>query len=187
MITEIATFSLLTPADLSDPSSPTTSIIRAFLSAILAADGGAHAAFFGQSVEKADTVVLFIDWDSAEAHRQFLASPAYAAIAAPLLALINPTTPVQILHVPAIPHALLGEQDDINVAEVVFFYIRSSLTAAETANVMATLDTLRPALEKSEAKGVCEGWAEEEGVEYGDSDGREGGGTGTTGGATVGG
>ncbi|KFX90627.1 hypothetical protein O988_08110 [Pseudogymnoascus sp. VKM F-3808] len=132
MITEIATFSLLTPADLSDPSSPTTSTIRIFLSAILAADGGAHAAFFGQSVEKVDTVVLFIDWDSSEAHRELLASPAYAAIAAPLLELINPTTPVQILHVPAIPHALLGEQDDINVAEIVFFYFRSSLSAGNS-------------------------------------------------------
>lgn len=41
---------------------------------------------------------------------------------------------------------------------------------------MATLDTLRPALEKSEAKRVCEGWAEEEGVEYVNSDGGEEGG-----------
>lgn len=74
MITEVAIFELASPANVSDPSSPTASTIRTFLTAVLAADG-AHAAYFSQSAEEPDTVVMFIDWDSTDAHNRFLASP----------------------------------------------------------------------------------------------------------------
>ncbi|OBT64683.1 hypothetical protein VE03_05906 [Pseudogymnoascus sp. 23342-1-I1] len=165
MITEIATLELAAPADLSDPSSPTTSTIRTFLTAVLAADG-AHAAYFGQSVEKPDIVIIFIDWDSTDAHHQFLASPASDDIASPLLAITNPAIPPQILHLPPIPHALLGEQPDINISEIIFFYFSTFLTPGDILSIMATMSKLRPALDISEARGVFEGWAEEGGVVY---------------------
>ncbi|KFY10155.1 hypothetical protein V492_05148, partial [Pseudogymnoascus sp. VKM F-4246] len=74
MITELATFHVATPTNLSDPSSATTSTIHTFLSAILATDG-AHAAFIGQPVEDPNMVAMFIDWDSVGAHERFLSSP----------------------------------------------------------------------------------------------------------------
>jgi hypothetical protein len=73
MITEIAIFELAASADLSDATSPTTSTIRDFLASVTAAKG-AHSAYFGQFIEKPETVIMFIDWDSAAAHKQFVAT-----------------------------------------------------------------------------------------------------------------
>ena len=71
MITEIVTFELAAPANLSIATSPTASTIRAFLSSVTAAEG-AHTAYFGQFDEKPETAVMFIDWDSVAAHKQFM-------------------------------------------------------------------------------------------------------------------
>ncbi|OBT55840.1 hypothetical protein VE04_03756 [Pseudogymnoascus sp. 24MN13] len=161
MITEIATFELTSPDDLSDPSSTTRSTICAFLTAVLTTDSGARAAYFGQSAENPDTVILFIDWDSTDAHHRFLASPTHDDLASPVLAIMNRTSPPQIIHLPPIPHALVGEQADINVTEVLFYYFPSSLTDEDIAAIDAEMDVLRPSLESSEPKGVFEGWAEE--------------------------
>ncbi|KFY27209.1 hypothetical protein V493_03641 [Pseudogymnoascus sp. VKM F-4281 (FW-2241)] len=173
MITEIATFKLTSPADFSDAESPTASTIRTFLAAVLATEG-AHAAYFGQVAESPDTVIIFIDWDSTEAHNQFLASPAHDHMASPVLEIMNLSLPPRVLHVPPIPHVLLGEQADINVTEVLFFYFPASITAEDIDDFAARIEKLRPALEDSEAKGVFQGWAEEGDVEYVDSEGVKG-------------
>lgn len=84
----------------------------------------------------------------------------------PILAITNPTLPLKILHLPSIPHALLGEQPDIYIAEIIFFYFPASLTPEDTLSITSTMSKLRPFLESSEAKGVFEGWAEERDVVY---------------------
>ncbi|OBT45543.1 hypothetical protein VE00_05038 [Pseudogymnoascus sp. WSF 3629] len=160
MITEIATFELVSPADLSDPSSPTRLTLHTFLAALVATDG-AHAGYFGQSAENPDTVIIFIDWDNTEAHHHFLTTPTYDRLSPSLFALMNRST-LKIIHLPPIPRALLGEQEDVNVTEVLFFYFRASLTDEDIAGIDARMDGLRPALESSEMKGVYDGWAEEE-------------------------
>lgn len=87
----------------------------------------------------------------------------------------TPTTPLQILHVPPIPHTLFGSQSEgINIAEIVFFYFPASLTPEATADITAKMGKLRSVLERSEAKGVFEGWAEEGNVVYTNSKGEEG-------------
>ncbi|OBT71566.1 hypothetical protein VF21_09578 [Pseudogymnoascus sp. 05NY08] len=160
MITEIATFELATPSDLSDPSCPTTSDLHAFLTDLVA-DDGAHAAYFGQSAENPNTAIVFIDWDSTEAHHHFLTTPTYDRNNPSLYALMDRPT-LKIVHLPPIPRALLGEQADVKVTEVLFFYFRASLTDEDIAAIDAKMDELRPALESSEMKGVYDGWAEEE-------------------------
>ena len=74
MVTEIVTFSLKADADLSDPNSPASKLVVDFLVAELAAPG-AHNAYYGQYIEKPEAAILFVNWDSLEAHKKFMSSP----------------------------------------------------------------------------------------------------------------
>ena len=74
MVTEIITFGLKADADLSDPSSPARKLVVDFLVAELAAPG-ARNAYYGQYIEKPETAILFVNWDSLEAHKKFMSSP----------------------------------------------------------------------------------------------------------------
>lgn len=80
---------------------------------------------------------------------------------------------LKIIHLPPIPRALLGEQADVNVTEVLFFYFRASLTDEDIAAIDARMDGLRPAIESSEAKGVYDGWAEEKDAVFEGAGGEE--------------
>ena len=73
MVTEIITFSLKADANLSDPSSPASKLLDS-LGAELAAHG-AHNAYYGQYIEKPETGIIFVNWDSLEAHKKFMSSP----------------------------------------------------------------------------------------------------------------
>jgi heme-degrading monooxygenase HmoA len=71
MVTEVLTFQLNENSSLADSSSPAATTIREFLKVELAADG-AKQAHFGHFIEKPDTVVIFVGWDSLEAHQKFI-------------------------------------------------------------------------------------------------------------------
>jgi len=73
MITEIITFQLQANADLADLGSPATTLIRKFLAVELATHG-AQNAYYGQFIEKPETAIVFLDWDS-EDHENFRSSP----------------------------------------------------------------------------------------------------------------
>lgn len=74
MVTEIVTFSLKADASLSDPSSPASKVVADFLAPELAAHG-AHNAYYGRYIEKPETGIIFVNWDSLEAHKKFMSSP----------------------------------------------------------------------------------------------------------------
>ena len=78
---------------------------------------------------------------------------------------MNTAVPPRILHVPAIQHSALGEHSEVNVSEVVFFFFPASLTPEDIAGIMASVDKLRPTLERSESLGLFDGWAEEVDIE----------------------
>jgi heme-degrading monooxygenase HmoA len=73
MVTEVLTFQLKESSSLADSSSPVATTIREFLKIELAADG-AKQAHFGHFIEKPDTVVIFVNWDSLEAHQNFMST-----------------------------------------------------------------------------------------------------------------
>lgn len=73
MITEIVTFQLNTSTTLSDPTSPAGTIIREVLMTKLTANG-AHHGYYGQFIEKPDTAIIFIHWDSLDDHKKFISS-----------------------------------------------------------------------------------------------------------------
>ena len=74
MVTEIVTFSLKADANLSDPSSPASKLVVDFLVAERTAHG-AHNAYYGQYMEKPETGILVVNWDSLEAHKESMSSP----------------------------------------------------------------------------------------------------------------
>ena len=74
MVTEIVTFSLKADANLSDPTSPASKLVVDFLVKERIALG-AHNAFYGQYIEKPETGIYFVNWDSRGAYEEFMSSP----------------------------------------------------------------------------------------------------------------
>jgi hypothetical protein len=78
-----------------------------------------------------------------------------------LKTVMNTVVPPRIIHVPAIPHTVLGEHPGVQVSEVVYFFFPASLTPEDIAGIMESVDKLRPTLERSESLGLFDGWSEE--------------------------
>lgn len=74
MVTEIITFRLKADASLSDPSSPASKVVADFL-APETAPHGARSAYYGQYIEKPERGIIFRNWDSLEAHKEFMSVP----------------------------------------------------------------------------------------------------------------
>lgn len=74
MVTEILTFRLKADASLSDPASPASKVVVDFLAPGFASHG-AHNAYYGQYIEKPETGIIFRNWDSIEAHKNFMSLP----------------------------------------------------------------------------------------------------------------
>ena len=89
----------------------------------------------------------------------------YAKMLKDLDTVRNTAVAPRILHVPAVPHTLLGEHPEVNVSEVVFFYFPATLTPEDITGIMANVDKMRPTMERSESLGVFDGWAEETDIE----------------------
>ncbi|MCJ1354018.1 MAG: hypothetical protein MMC33_004005 [Icmadophila ericetorum] len=165
MITEIVTFQLKVAGSLDDPSSSANQVIREFLMAELAADGASNA-YYGQLIEKPDTVVVFVEWNSMDDREKFTSSPNYESHVHHLQSIIADEKLPQVLHVPFgdSPSAALGADSKVGATELVFFYFPSTLTSSDREAIMSLVDKMRPVLERSESIGVYDGWALEEAV-----------------------
>lgn len=163
MITEIVTFQLNDDASLADISSTASQVIRKSLVPELAAHG-AHHAYYGQSIEKPVTGIIFVEWVSIEDHR---IKSNYDTYVDNLRTIAKDEKAVTVLHVPftpANPTPALGGNSKVGATEVVFFYFPSTLTASDKDFNMSCVDKMRPVMERSEALGVYDGWAMEEAV-----------------------
>lgn len=70
------------------------------------------------------------------------------------------------MHVPfaASPAPALGANPAVHATEVVFFYFPATLTPAQRADIMASVEKMRPVIEASDAMGVYDGWALEDDI-----------------------
>ena len=73
MITEIATFQLNSSTDLSEPNSPAGKVIRDRLIPEHIANGAIQV-YYGQFIEKPDTAIMFVQWDSYDDRKRFVNS-----------------------------------------------------------------------------------------------------------------
>ncbi|MCJ1394839.1 hypothetical protein MMC18_007719 [Xylographa bjoerkii] len=167
MITEIVTFQMKDEASLANPSSHARKVIRDFLTLVLVAPG-AQNAYYGQFIEKLETVVMFIGWNSIDDHKKFMSSSNYETHINHLRTIINDETPLTILHVPFTPSddpsPALGANSKVGATEVVFFYFPSTLTSGDKDAIMSSVDKMRPVMERSESLALYDGWAVEEAV-----------------------
>jgi hypothetical protein len=74
MITEIVTFQLKADVSLANPSSPASKVICGSLVPEQAVHG-AHHAYYGQYVEKPETALIIVEWDSIVDQKKFMSSP----------------------------------------------------------------------------------------------------------------
>lgn len=85
-----------------------------------------------------------------------------------LLNIVNKESAITVLHVPSSPandpSPALGANTKVGTTEIVFFYFPSSLTDADKEEIMASVDKVRPVIERSESLAVFDGWALEEEV-----------------------
>ena len=73
MITEITTFKLRADASLADSGSPASKVIRKSLAPNFAAAGGREV-YYGQLIEKPETGIMFVNWDTIDDQKRFLSS-----------------------------------------------------------------------------------------------------------------
>ena len=74
MITEIATLQLRDEDDLSSPSSTASKVIREITAPNLLAHK-ARFVYYGQFIEKPNTLVIFVNWNTIDDHKSFASSP----------------------------------------------------------------------------------------------------------------
>jgi len=72
--TEIATFAVLPGSNLEDPNSAPGTVWQEILTTVLDQEG-AQRAYWGRQVEDPSMMHLFVDWDSVDAHKKFIAQP----------------------------------------------------------------------------------------------------------------
>lgn len=85
-----------------------------------------------------------------------------------LRSIVDKENAITVLHVPFSPandpSPVLGANSKVGATEVVFFYFPSSLTDTGKEDIMASVDKVRPIVERSESLAVSDGWALEEKV-----------------------
>ncbi|CAO2656060.1 Nn.00g048630.m01.CDS01 [Neocucurbitaria sp. VM-36] len=139
----------------------------------LAKQPGLKALFWGRQVENKDVLQLVIDWDSIDAHKTFMSSPAYQ----PFLELMDKhilSAPPSLFHVkfPADPSHLTPLSAP--VTECISAYFDPSQSEEEYDASFATFRTKAEEITNIEAVGLAGGWSEEKHQHEGLGEGVEG-------------
>jgi len=72
-VTELAKLPLKAGTDVSDPNTTAGGVWHDTLNQVLAQDG-AQRAYWGIQVESPNILMLYVDWQSHDAHKNFMAS-----------------------------------------------------------------------------------------------------------------
>lgn len=99
--TELATIPLASGAAIEDPNSPAGKVWQSTLDTVSQQDGYQRI-YYGREVENPSVLQLFIDWDSFEHHKKFIASPIYGPFAKHLMTIVD--GPLSMCHANLTPH-----------------------------------------------------------------------------------
>jgi len=72
-VTELAKLPLKAGTDVSDPNTTAGTVWQDTLNEVLSQDG-AQRAYWGTQVESPNILMLYIDWQTLDAHKKFMAS-----------------------------------------------------------------------------------------------------------------
>lgn len=158
--TELATIPLVSGATIEDADSPAGKIWHTTLDTVSQQEGFQRC-YWGREVENPSVLQLFVDWDSLDAHKKFIASPIYEAFGKHLMTIVD--GPLTMLHANLTPHpatAALGTASP--VTEVLTVYVEK-----EENDFVTKINQLAKVISENADgyKGVAGGWVIED-VEY---------------------
>lgn len=99
--TELATIPIASGAAVEDPNSSAGKVWQSTLDTVSQQDGFQRL-YWGREVENQSVIQLFIDWDSFDAHKNFMASPTYGPFAKHLMTIVD--GPFSMYHANLTPH-----------------------------------------------------------------------------------
>ncbi|MCJ1463813.1 hypothetical protein MMC07_002422 [Pseudocyphellaria aurata] len=162
-VTEIAIIPLSSGANIEDPSSPYGETWQASLNTI-AGQKGFQRLYWGRQVESSNTIDFFVDWDSLQAHKDFIASPVYESFSKSFSILIDGN--VLIYHTsfsPTPPSSALITASSL-VAEHLTFYFPSTFSNLDISSWDDTFARFLKVVEQNAEgfKANFGGWISEE-------------------------
>lgn len=161
--TEIAIIALSSGASIEDPLSPLGEIWQSCLGTI-AGQKGFRRLYWGRRVESSNVIDFFVDWDSVQAHKDFIANPIYESFSKSFSKLIEGNSLIyHLLFSPNPPSSALNPASSV-VAEHLTFYFSSTLSDSGMSSWEDTFAKFKKALEQHAEgfKAGSGGWIIEE-------------------------
>lgn len=157
--TEVALLPLKAGADISDPNTGAGTILQEALNTVLDQDG-AQRAYFGTAEEDPTMLWLFVDWDSYEAHQNFIKQTYYQPFVKNLLSILDGE--IKMYHINFQPHPPSAALSDTNapVTEVLTMFFPAGISSSDQEAYSQKLQTF-PA-----PRGAVAGWQVEESFPY---------------------
>lgn len=124
---------------------------------------GCQGLSWGVQVENPSITNLFIDWDSVDDHKKFIASPQYKPFGEELMSLLDEGAP-SLYHVHFDPHPPSAPLADGNATEFITMYFPTDYSAADQATFDENIRNFFGGVEGSAEgfKGASHGWVVEE-------------------------
>lgn len=144
MATEIALLKLKPDTNVTD-AGPASATWKETLSTVLS-QPGAQRAYYGTSVETPTMLRLFIDWDSVDAHKKFMASEAYGPFGGKLMSILDGVEGVYHAHMSPHPPSAALAQTSSPATELLTVYFPKDYSTAQMEKFSADFETLRKAM-----------------------------------------
>jgi hypothetical protein len=145
MATEIALLRLKPDTNITG-AGPASTTWKETLSTVLS-QPGAQRAYYGTSVETPTMLRLFIDWDSVDAHKKFMASEIYGPFGEKLTSILDGVEGVYHAHMnPHPPSAALAETSS-PATELLTAYFPKDYSTAQMDKFSADFETLAKNIE----------------------------------------
>ena len=164
--TEVATIPLQPGAAIEDLDSSAGKVWAATLDTVSQQEGYQRS-YFGREIESSNVIQLLVDWDSYEAHQNFIKSPQYEPFSKHLMTIVD--GPIDMRHVQFDPHPPSAAVSSARspVTEVLTAYL-SEKNDKYAENAKKFEDIVRS--KASGLRGMASGWVVEEIAKPGSSD-----------------
>ncbi|KAL8871719.1 MAG: hypothetical protein Q9174_002508 [Haloplaca sp. 1 TL-2023] len=161
-VTEVVTIPLQAGAEIENPNAAAGKILSEVLRTLQKQEGYQHA-YYGRMIEAPNSLQLYVDWESIDAHKKFMGQPYYGPFCENLLSIVDGE--LKVFHSNLSPHppsvALSGTSA---VTEVVMHYFAADLPESNQASFESNLQKFVKVLEKKAVgfAGFAGGWVVEE-------------------------
>ncbi|KAL6714538.1 hypothetical protein ACLMJK_007963 [Lecanora helva] len=128
--TEIATLPLASGADIEDSNSPAGKVWQSTLDTV-SDQPGFQRAYYGRQIENSSVLQLLVDWDSVEAHQNFIKSPIYGPFGKNVMSILDGSLTMLHAHFDPHPPSAAASSTNSGVTEILTAYLTSQDTQFE--------------------------------------------------------